>query len=533
MESDEKKVFVRKATGLTKGVSAFDVFSYMMVSIAPLFYIAGAFTILPPSYPGVDLTVLLLVMAIPLACFTFNCCVLASVMARTGGDYVFGSRVVHPIWGLISSTQLVALQTWTSGGLPALAFLFLAPALMNTFPNNPGLVAAANSLMSDPTTIFIWSTIIIAVLYAIPMLSTKGWLWWLRISQIIILAAIVVFIGSLLTANPSTFVGNFNNYAASYKLSFQGVFDAAANSGWSLTSFTWLATFAGIIFGTTYFFTLGPTYFGGEVKEGHKNLPIGLGVAIAATFILALVMTLAWGRVIPFDFMAALGSISSTPAYTLPAPFSIDLLLRILVQNPWVPFLLGIGIFLNIISWIATANVVNSRAVFGWAFDRLIPQKFASVNRRTRTPVFTLFVMAVLTWIGLLVFLYMSNIFTWMTNTGVMFTISVLPSGFSAALLPYRRKDLWEKAPSWATKKIGGLPVVVITGLIHGVSLVLLLVSLIFIFPQIGGPITPGSVGLILLVVVFAFLLYFIPKWYRMKKEGIDISWAYKEIPPA
>ena len=58
---------------------------------------------LPSFYEGASLPIILILAIILLLALAYNTAALASAMPRAGGDYVFGSRIVHPIWGIIPS----------------------------------------------------------------------------------------------------------------------------------------------------------------------------------------------------------------------------------------------------------------------------------------------------------------------------------------------------------------------------------------------------------------------------------------------
>jgi hypothetical protein len=53
-----------------------------------------------------------------------------------------------------------------------------------------------------------------------------------------------------------------------------------------------------------------------------------------------------------------------------------------------------------------------------------------------------------------------------------------------------------------------------------------------FLYPAVGGRIGPTTL-LTLAILVFSGLIWFyVARWYRMSKEGVDISWTFKSVPP-
>jgi len=112
------EVFARKATGLRREASALDIFIYntnnqnvgigvtFMVLLIPALYVGGSM---------VTATILAGILALPMAgVYAY----FAAAMPRSGGDYIYISRTLHPFLGFLSSWNWVIwLVTYT--GIPA------------------------------------------------------------------------------------------------------------------------------------------------------------------------------------------------------------------------------------------------------------------------------------------------------------------------------------------------------------------------------------------------------------------------------
>ncbi|MCL5067956.1 MAG: hypothetical protein M1368_06355, partial [Thaumarchaeota archaeon] len=108
MPDDSKKsVFTRDSTGLVKSISAIDVLSFTFLAAGPIVLIALGVLTLPAIYEGTDLYLIFGVSIVLLLALAYNTAALASAMPRAGGDYVFGSRVIHPVWGMIPSFMVL------------------------------------------------------------------------------------------------------------------------------------------------------------------------------------------------------------------------------------------------------------------------------------------------------------------------------------------------------------------------------------------------------------------------------------------
>ncbi len=75
------------------------------------------------------------------------------------------------------------------------------------------------------------------------------------------------------------------------------------------------------------------------------------------------------------------------------------------------------------------------------------------------------------------------------------------------------------------------MPVITIIG---GITLAYLLWMIIasFLFPAVGGRIGPGTLLTLFGLFLSGIVVFFVARWYRLRKEGIDIFWTYQSVPP-
>jgi len=116
--TDAPQVFARKATGLRREASARDVFIYNTNNQNIGIGVAFVVLLVAPFYVGASMvvaTILAGLLALPMACVYAY---FAAAMPRSGGDYIYISRTLHPYLGFISSWNwMVWLVTYT--GIPA------------------------------------------------------------------------------------------------------------------------------------------------------------------------------------------------------------------------------------------------------------------------------------------------------------------------------------------------------------------------------------------------------------------------------
>jgi APA family basic amino acid/polyamine antiporter len=519
----ESKVFVRDATGLVKSFSAFDAFVLNLIGLSVLPFLASTLLVVPASYSGANFALALLLCLPLIVTFAYNYGVLGATMPRTGGDYVFGSRIVHPVWGLLSSTYIGIGQAIFLGLLPAILISVFFPTVL---PSN------ITSTLSHQSYTLGLGTLMIGLFLLPAVLGSRV---FNAVEKILVgfgFLGLFAFIGTMAVYSSNQFETAFTKYAQPYNTSFIGVMNLASKNGWSPPSLSIGATVAAAVFSLFFLLTAWPVYFGGEIKGGSgKSIPYAIIFSNLVNWALAMIGILLFFKVVPYNFSSALGFLSTTSAYPLPKPPTIDYLVGIVSGNWALAFFIALAVILWYLAYFPAYSFVNSRIFFSWAFDRIIPQRFASVDDRTGTPIFSLFVVGLIAWFSLILATYVS-IYAALLNFGVIVVLNYLPTGYTAALLPFRRKDIFRAAPSFVRSKVGPVPVVTITGLIHGIGFTGLLVALLFFYPQVGGPVTPESMGVVLLIGVFAVALYFVAKYYRKARNGIDISLAYKEIPP-
>jgi uncharacterized membrane protein YobD (UPF0266 family) len=91
------------------------------------------------------------------------------------------------------------------------------------------------------------------------------------------------------------------------------------------------------------------------------------------------------------------------------------------------------------------------------------------------------------------------------------------------------KKDLFTQAPGWLGRKVVGIPLVSIIGLITAIGF-----GYVGFIAYSNAAITTvnlASVELLVAMIVMGFVIFYLSKWYH-KREGLDTSMALKEIPP-
>jgi hypothetical protein len=101
----------------------------------------------------------------------------------------------------------------------------------------------------------------------------------------------------------------------------------------------------------------------------------------------------------------------------------------------------------------------------------------------------------------------------------------------SMTFFPFLRKDLFENSSAMVRRKVGSIPVITIIGSITLAYMIWMVVAS-FIYPAVGGGISATKLAVLAGLVITGLLVFYGARAYRMRNEGIDISWTFKSVPP-
>jgi amino acid transporter len=272
-------------------------------------------------------------------------------------------------------------------------------------------------------------------------------------------------------------------------------------------------------------------YLSGELKSAmnrRRQMSIMIGALAWDVLFIALGAALLF-KVTGFDFVVAANS--GTSAYAIPGGAFYQVLAA-LVYNVPVLTLVIVGSFLF---WSLPAMVGNTfmpiRTVFAWSFDRLLPERFSSVNERTHSPVWAiLLVMAIVT-LMLAWSIVSADFNTWLALGVLAGVVCIVIVAVAALMFPSRRADLYQASP--ANIKVAGIPVLYIVAPL-AILVMAFLVYCVFAYL----PLALGSADnawwvptFMLAIVVIGLAVYYVAKFVR-RSQGIDIDLVYKELPP-
>jgi amino acid transporter len=532
-------LFVRNSTGLVREASFLDAAIFNAVFSAPVGATLawGVFFALS-AFPGADLvtaTIVAFVLNIPVLIMM---ALLASSMPRTGGDYVWVSRILSPPLATISNfgaalSAMIGATFWARY-FPVFA---LGPILvtLGVFFNNQTLVDWGNNFQKDNLWIFIGGFAMIALMTAILISGIRTTFRWQNAFWIIASLGTFLAFLALLFGNNADFTAHFNELNAKFGGGTAGDVIAAAKATGAAPNAGNLDATLPTIFAIMVFMMWNwwSVYLSGEMKSA-QNRGRQLGIMFSALtwdVVFIVVGVLLLFKVTGYDFMVAVNT-SPNAAYAIPSGPWYHFLAALTYNIPVLTVLI-VGSFLF---WSLPAMVGNTfmpiRTVFAWSFDRLLPEKFSEVNDRTHSPVpAILLVMGLVT--AMLAWSIASTDFaTWLALGVLAGVVCVVIVGVAAIAFPSRRPDLYEASP--ANVSFMGVPVLRIVAPLS-IAVMVFLTWLTIQYPALalyGNKDNlwwiPAFIGGI---VVVGLAVFYVARAIR-SSQGVNIDLVYRELPP-
>ncbi|MDH3670415.1 MAG: APC family permease [Gammaproteobacteria bacterium] len=531
------ELFARKSSGLIREFGVFDTFSFnvigyalgLVLAITPFF--AGAL------FPGANI---FLILIIGTAFALFNGLVyslLAGAMPRSGGEYVYNGRILHPAigfmanWGFTWSQFLgIGIYTqWTVNYALAVSFATLGHGLGSKALLDAGI------FIQKPWPSFIFGTCVLISVVLVLLAGTRFLRRFLNVFFVIATVGTLMTLFVFLGSSRDEFIAAFNAFMASTtdikEDAYNVVIQLAKEKGWIPTAQTFGAVLLALPLG--YWVYIGFTYssyVGGEVKEPQKTQTYGIIGSLAFGFILYMIIMGAYYSVVGTEFNNAAAYLEyNTDANPLPVFGVLNFFAGVLTTNPIVLFFMGISFFLWFYLLLFVMVSICVRNMFAWSFDQIMPVALTKVTDKTRFPWAATIVVAILAWVLLWASIF-TPLFDYIFNYIAIFAIAFWITSFAAMLLPFRKPELFQSAPDMVKRTVLGVPLITIAGVVNFVLFSLILYSS-YTLPAFSGPVGPVAIGFVLGIYIVGLIIYYVVASIR-KKQGVDLDLLYTEIPP-
>jgi len=545
----EELAFARKASGLVRGLSMWDAFGvgFMNQGLTPSIWVMTSLGV--GVYLGGNL-ILATIISVILAGIGFPIVwgVLGGSMPRSGGEYIYNSRIIHPIVGIGESfgnafvwlMWIYVLAPWTAdpGFVMMSEFLgwnWLYDSAKETFFGG----------MSYANGAFIIATVTNVIAFLFVVFGIK---WFARIQKVVMFFGIggcAVLLVALSLYDKNEFINGWNAIAAQYgSLDYDSFLKAVeASAGGAMpTTWNWTDTLGTMVAGSWLFaYSYCITFIAGEVKRPDKAIILANLFAILVPAAFMIWAAIALYHMVPFNFFSATqyadnaGVTDVVKGYTVPWSPNFVGLLAMVNQNKVVLFIAVLSFLAFDLWWVALSYLAFPRIIFAWGMDRMGPKWFTDINPRFASPVKNHVLCFVLGEALIAIYVYLKPEKMQGLSVTALEIFSVFGiTAVSALIFPYvkRARGIWESSP-YREWKIAGIPVVSIGAAVDLVYLGILAYFFFFLpdpAKRLEGFTTDTAV-LIAVTWVAGLLWYFFWSW-RSKQVGVDVSMTYGELPP-
>jgi len=501
---------------------------------------------------------------------------LTSVMPRSGGDYVFTSRIVPRIGPFVGW-----LESWTLAFASLAIIAFEVPIFVRNLQitgrvigigTDIGFFKEANGWFAEqPGYVtglpgFIAALLVLALIAVIVFQPTRRFhriITWL--AALGLGAGLVMFVVGMIAITPENFAANLPRYADGItvdQLVKAGIDNGFKADGINLDPAVF-SFIAGIVF-LNYIGFQYSAYISGEVRGNvRRGILIALLGALAIGVFMNSVYTdfisarlgidgqVAWG--------AAYWGFFSDPPLPLGQPNSMPLTAAIAAPGLWpIWTLVSLGVTLFPFLLCPVYIVFLSRVQLAWSLDRQVPEWFGEVSERLRAPANAIFAALVL-----------AGVFALLQNFPVLKAVglgALAPSadplldgklnlvstlwfsilaaaltwimpGINALLVRWTRPDLVRDAPFSRWLPLLGLVWVVFAVTLYWFA------GIKPIIDAVAGALAPGAeetalgylnrTGITFTLLIFGIgIVIYLIQWAVNRSRGIDTSLMYHEIPP-
>ncbi len=531
--AEEEVVFVRRASGLVREVGSFTALSFVLGHV-----IGGGInfhsTMDAVKYPGASMPMAFFVAGIPSVLLGVSFALMAIMMPRAGGDYIFITRAIDPTIGFLSSWAFWFTEAISFGIIGALDGWFwgLSVWIYGLMTKNKGLMDFG-IWAQGPVGQIVFGFFLVLIFSVLALVGMRVFGAIMNVIVGIPLITGIITIGYFAwgTLTPGLAQAQFNAIFGAG--AWDGVWKAATDAGFSLQQFAmgsnWASTMGAATPATWAYigFTM-TSFIGSEVKDPSRSLMISMALGTVVILIYYVVLSgVCWGAFGDFitayhyaalnnaeGLSAALGGIEAPPAIL---PFFGAILA---FPNTAIMIIIAITGAIWLMNDIPSFLLVTSRQIFAWSFDRFFPEFLAAVNDRFHTPHWAIIVTMIVGFIGVV-----ANAYSWfiaMVGTTVLCIYRYCFDAICASILPYSRPEIYDKG---LKLMVAGVPLLTILGIIAFAWW-----TYIFYFATLA--LDPLTIATYMVWMGFG-LFIFVAYWAYNKKRGIDPTTIYKEIPPA
>ena len=521
----EGVIFTRRASGLVRELSWFDVFIFIVAGPAAsgvLFFSVST----AADFPGASLPLAFLIGLLIFLPVMLLVAITSATMPRSGGLYIAISRVLGPTMGYISS-WLLFIGYGISSGVLGYFVVGLIGSGFSTAALSSGIAWLANvgKIMQTSSGQLIGGIMWVVLFWYIAYTGIR------KVKNIMRIAFFIPLVGTVIAVIWFFLSGGIENVSAAFNQTWgAGTFEAirqkAIELGWENQEFNWGVTISSLIVVIWAYASITIiNYAGGEIKTPKTSMIRGfmLGTSFVGLFYVLIVMSVykAFGDFIGYyDFLFDNHPKILTEIIGESVQPSIPFYFMSITKNVWFGLIVAISIALWFANSILPGFLANSRLAFALAMDKSFPKSLAKVNRRTGSPTNAVHLNAVFCIIGVFIMLLSVDVILSILTLTTFFIF--WPYGLSAMLLPYHKPEIYNRSPvKW---EVLNIPVMSILGAFT------FIVGWFFIYLSLRN--FSAIIMLTFIGVMLVGLIIYLVQQNRNKKDGVDVSKIYSQIPP-
>jgi len=536
----DQMAFARKASGLVRGLSFMDAFGvgFMNQGLTPSMWVMISFGL--GVYTGGNLIYATLISAILCGIgFSLVWGILGGSMPRSGGEYIYNSRIIHPVIGIAESfgnafvwiMWIFVLAPWTIDPGLVMMFQFL------------GFQSAAD-VVTQPTYVFLISSLVSVIALLFVVFGMKVFASVQKVIMVLgILGCTVILLVFTFTSHDA-FIQAWNNLAVQYNsLDYEGFLTTARSTiegtGDVLPiTWNWFDTFGVMVAGSWLFaYSYCITFIAGEVKRPDKTIILANLSAILVPAFFMTWLGIVLYRSVGFEFLSATAWVDNSgemlAGYTFPwSPNFVGLAAVIVPTNTIILFMMALSFIVFNLWWVALSYLAFPRILFAWGMDRMGPKWFADIDYRWASPVKNHILCFILGEIGIFLFAFYGDPMESLSVTGMEIVSVFGITAIAAAIFPFskRARQIWDSSP-YKKWNILGIPVVTLAAIVNLIYLGILFYFFFFMTEMGEQELVKGSMILYSVIWLLGILWYFYWK-NRNKQVGVDISMTFGELPP-
>jgi amino acid transporter len=506
-------------------LSAFDAFNLVFSAVLIPVGITEVMGFAPQFWPHANLFLAFLIATPLVACFGLVYLYFTSLMPRSGGDYVWVSRTLHPFLGFVVNFSLTfVFLTWVAFNftfmlsivLPALGYVADVHAKWVNAPSNGEMMLIATILTVIFTTAMIF--------------GVKSIARYMKATFAIVWIGMAIWLLLMLFGSHSGFVARWDHGAGA---SYAAIISKASKYGFNVGGGIALgATIAAMVYCFQVYTGFQWTgYFAGEIKNARRTAVTSIIGGLLAAAVIYCVASLLVYKYFGFKFFGSLvylGLGGGTSHYTLSFAPYLPQLVKFLPGGQVLQVIVVACFLLAIFWWTPTGFLLGTRNLFAWSFDRLAPVRVTDVSDRFHTPVVATVV------IGLVVeLLNYLNIYqglgAFLLNVIVIMGLAFIVVSIAAGLVPYRHPTMHAEGPAWSRAKVLGVPVITLVATVSALAWAFVIFEALN--TGFGGKLGWAPMIKVFAAPIIAAVWYLGVSGYR-RSQGISLANTFREIPP-